>query len=62
MSRWKDVDIDEMKKFLGVLMFSGVVFDRQNGKMQRKRCHGCYSNLREDGQLSAEEAGKKAKK
>ena len=25
MSRWKDVDIDEMKKFLGVLMFSGVV-------------------------------------
>ncbi|KAE9522198.1 hypothetical protein AGLY_017458 [Aphis glycines] len=37
-------------------------FDRQNGKMQRKRCHGCYSNLREDGQLSAEEAGKKAKK
>ncbi|XP_025207090.1 piggyBac transposable element-derived protein 4-like [Melanaphis sacchari] len=37
-------------------------FDRQNGKMQRKRCHGCYSSLREDGQLSAEEAGKKAKK
>ncbi|XP_008182727.1 piggyBac transposable element-derived protein 4-like [Acyrthosiphon pisum] len=37
-------------------------FDRQNGKIQRKRCHGCYSSLREDGQLSAEEAGKKAKK
>ncbi|CAI6376264.1 unnamed protein product [Macrosiphum euphorbiae] len=22
-------------------------FDRQNGKIQRKRCHGCYSSLRE---------------
>jgi len=25
MSRWKDIDIDEMKKFLGVLMVSCVV-------------------------------------
>lgn len=25
MSRWKDIDIDEMKKFLGILIFSGVV-------------------------------------
>lgn len=37
-------------------------FDRQNGKIQRKRCHGYYSSLREDRQLSAEEAGKKQKK
>lgn len=37
-------------------------FDRQNGKIQRKRCQWCYSSFREDGQSSAKEAGKKVRK
>lgn len=37
-------------------------FDRVGGRFQRKRCHGCYLNLRQNGKLSSRRSWKKKQK